>query len=84
MDLPADIGVGGSGTGVGVGHAPIPNGREQHGHHTDQNGRHDMTLGLHGGGAKERHRGRGLNQDNPIQDQCRQTEDTFQTWGTSG
>jgi hypothetical protein len=41
-------------------------------------------MGFHGGGPKERHRGRGLNQDNPIQDQGGQTKDTFQTRGISG
>ena len=67
IDLLADVGERRTGAGVGSRHAPIADGREQHGHHGNQDGGHDMSVPTVAEHAEHRHGRDGLDDDDAVE-----------------
>ena len=74
VDLPPHVGVGRSGAGIGPRHAPVADGREQHGAHGDQDGGDDVPARLLADHAEQRHGRRGLDQNDAVKYQVPQPQ----------
>jgi hypothetical protein len=74
IDLLSDVSEGGSSAGVGARHAPVADGREEHGHHRDEDRGDDMPVSAIAEYAEHGHRRDRLNDDDAVQDQVPQRE----------
>ena len=74
MNFGSDVSKRRTGAGVGPRHAPIADGREQHGDHRNQNGSDRMAVRTLAHHPVNRHGSRGLNDDHPVEDQIPKAE----------
>ena len=62
-------------------HAAIADGGEEHGDHGQQDYRDDVSAGFSVENAEDRHRRRGLDQDNSVEDQIPEAQRALQSHG---